>query len=140
MLNLKWTLSAVFAMSFVAAAPKAQAQQSRLATFTLPAQADFGGVTLPPGEYTISRVTATGIVRVAGEGGMATILAASIDSQAEVGSSKIILESVNGVLALKRFDSGILGTRFDFEVAKMVGRNHERAGVAPRSTVEIAAQ
>jgi hypothetical protein len=137
--KMNWTLGAILlAASYVGSAPSARAQQPSLGTFTLPVAAHFGSVVLQPGEYTISAITGTSMIRVAGEGGIATILAASIDTQAGREHGRITLANVNGTLALQRFDSGVTGKRFDFDVAKLPGKDSERLSASQRSAFEIA--
>jgi hypothetical protein len=134
--KMSWTLSAILlAASYVGTA---QAQQASLGTFTLPVAAHFGSVVLQPGEYRISALTGTSFIRVAGEGGIATILATSIDPQAGRDHGKLTLANVNGTFALQRFESGVTGTRFDFDIAKLRGKDSERLSASQRSAFEIA--
>ena len=137
--KMSWTLSAILlAASYVGTAPTAQAQQASLGTFTLPVAAHFGSVVLQPGEYRISALAGTSFIRVAGEGGIATILATSIDPQAGRDHGKLTLANVNGTFALQRFESGVTGTRFDFDIAKLRGKDSERLSASQRSAFEIA--
>ncbi len=137
MLKINWTLSAaLLAVSCAVTAPEARAQEAYHGTFTLPVAAHFGSVVLQPGEYTVSALRGTNFIRIRGDRGIATILPSSVDHQAAMSKSEITLENVNGAFALKRFDSGTLGSRFDFVVAKNVGRDSERASVG--SALQIA--
>jgi hypothetical protein len=139
MLKINWTLSAaLLAVSCAVTAPQARAQQAYHGAFTLPVAAHFGSVVLQPGEYSISTLERTRAIRVTGDGGTATILASSIDTEAAFGKGRITLENVNGAFALKRFDSGALGRRFDFVIAKTVGKDRERGNVAQGNVLEIA--
>jgi hypothetical protein len=46
--------------------------------------------------------------------------------------------NVNGVFALKRFDAGALGRRYDFVPdKKSLGKNSERASVGHETVIEV---
>lgn len=129
--KINWTLSAVMtAASLLAVAPAARAQQTNLGSFTLPVEARIGGTTLPPGDYKVSRVLGLSGLRIAGEGGMATVLAAAVDMHANCDHSELTFTNVNGVYELKTFESGTLGAKFDFHVKAVSSRDAERWSAA----------
>jgi hypothetical protein len=139
MSKTSWTLSTLFGVAlFVVAAPQAHAQQLQLGTFKLPVEAYFGDTVLQPGEYTISRVQGLSVIQIRGDAGTATILANSVDSEPQFDRGKMTLAAVNGTFALTRFDSGLLGRRYDFRPSKKsFGKNSERASVGHPATLEI---
>jgi hypothetical protein len=139
MSKMNWTLSAILGLaSLVAVAPQASAQPTNLGTFKLPVAAQFGDRVLQPGEYTVTRVEGMSAIRVRGEGGTATVMANSVDSEPTFDRSKMTLASINGTFALTRFDSGALGRRYDFVPnKKALSRNSERASIGHQSDLEI---
>src|SRR5215467_4878450 len=104
MSKLTWTKTAFLAAAACLMTASASAQQPYLAKFTLPMEAHFGNSVLHPGEYSIYRVVGMDAIRITGEGGTATVLAASAD-RAAADRSTITLENVGGVFAVKRLDS-----------------------------------
>ncbi len=141
MLRMNWTLSTILlAGSFGVIMPQANAQQSYHATFTLPVQARFGGVVLQPGEYTISThevPSGTNTVRITGDRGTATMIAAAVELEPESGHARLTLANVNGTYAVKRLDAGSVGKAFDFRIPKALPVT-ERAGTVLAGMIEIA--
>ncbi len=136
MLKVNWTLSAIL----MAVPFSAFAQQPYHGTFRLPVEAHFGSVVLQPGEYTVSTVEVpTGVkaVRFAGAHATATILAASVDPHSGAERGKLTLSNINGVYALTRLETGLMGKSFDFEVAKDIRNNVERAAT-PSDKLQVA--
>ena len=139
MLKMNWTLSAIMIAGLcVVSAPRAQAQQATLGTFTLPVAAHFGGVVLQPGDYTVSTLPGTNVIRIRGERGIATILASSIDDQAGFKHGSITLATGSGTFVLERFESSVLGRRFDFDTTRVLGKHSERASAGQGNAFEIA--
>jgi hypothetical protein len=130
MLNMNLALSAVMlAAAFAGTAPKASAQsQHYRGTFKLPVEARFGNVVLQPGNYTVSTMAGAKGLRITGDKGNVSILAAGSDIKTGTGNAKLILVDSDGVYALQSFESGALGHSLHF----LVGKN-------PRGTVERAA-
>jgi len=138
MKKVNWTLAMLFAATSLMTAPLALAQQTTLGTFNLPMEARFGGKILQPGEYTVARIDRMDALRIKGDGGTAIILASSIAPQPDSEHSRLTLASVNGGFALKGFESGVLGLKFNFATPKPVNKEWDRASVAQPSSVDIA--
>lgn len=140
MLNMKWTMSAVMlAAAFAGTAPKASAQsQHYRGSFTLPFEARFGKVILPPGSYTISTLEGAKGLRILGDKGNVAILAAASDLKPETKRAKMILVDSDGIYTLQSFESPTLGMALNFLVEKSPRKTIERA--AARPAVEVGMQ
>lgn len=111
-----------FAAALVLTVSEASAQP---ATFTLPFQAHFGNVTLPPGEYHMAMPTATSSIRAIylyGNGKVQATLPAAIDAYADSGDSHLEIVNIDGTYFVKRFVSGVTGTTYTFHLPKAVRR------------------
>ena len=136
MLNMKWTLSAVLlAGAFTASAQSAEHYRG---SFNLPVEARFGNVVLQPGSYTITTLEGAKGIRITGDQGKATLLAAGADRKPETHKAKIVLVESNGTYALESFESGSMGQTLHFLVTKPRG-SVERAAVA-KPTMEVGLQ
>jgi hypothetical protein len=141
MLNLKWTLSAVIlAASFAGIAPAASAQTSQhyRGKFTLPFEARFGDVVLPPAAYTITMLDGAKGIRIEGDKTSVTILAANYDLEPGTKKARMIMVDSHGMYALQSFESGSMNTALRFLVTKHPHAGVERAAVKP--TIEVGVQ
>lgn len=139
MLNMNWTLSAVMlAAGFVGTVSQASAQSQRYkGTFELPFEARFGNVVLQPGNYTVSTLEGAQGIRITGERGNVSILAAGYDLEPVNAKAKMLLVDSNGMYALQSFESGSMGKALRFVVTKPHG-SVEHAATKP--TIEVGMQ
>jgi hypothetical protein len=140
MLNMKWTLSAaILAAAFAGTAPQASAQSERFrGTFELPFEARFGKVVLQPGSYTVSTLEGAQGIRITGDKGKASLLAAGYDLKPGNGKAKMILVDSDGIYTLQSFESGSMGKALHFRVQKNPRGAVERAAAKP--TIEVGMQ
>jgi hypothetical protein len=140
MLNMKWTMSAaMLAAAFAGIAPQATAQsQHYRGTFELQVAARFGNVVLPPGSYTVSTLEGAKGIRITGENGKASILAAGYDVKPETENARMILVDSDGMYALQSFESGAMGKSLHFVVGKNRHGAVERAAAKP--AIEVGLQ
>jgi hypothetical protein len=139
MLNTKWTLSAVMlAAAFAAIAPEASAQsQHYRGAFTLAFEARFGDVVLQPGSYTVSSLEGAKGIRISGDNGKVSLLAAGYDLKPQSEKAKMVMVDTGGMYTLESFESGTMGMALRFHVAKNRGAV-ERAATKP--VVEVGMQ
>jgi hypothetical protein len=139
MLNMKWTMSAVMlAAAFAGTASQASAQSHYRGTFELPFEARFGKVVLQPGSYTVSTLEGTKGIRIMGERGAVSILAAGYDLKSANEKAKMVLVESGGIYTLQSFESGSMGTSFNFIIEKNPRGSVERAAV--KQTIEVGMQ
>jgi len=135
MLNMKWTLSAVMLAASVVAS--AQSQRYR-GTFKLPFEARFGNVVLQPGSYTVSTLEGARGIRITGDNGKASILAAGYDLEPGNEKARMILVDAGGTYALQSFEARGMGVALQFLVVKTPRGAVERAAAKP--AVEVGLQ
>ena len=135
MLNMKWTLSAVMLAASVVAS--AQSQRYR-GTFQLPFEARFGNVVLQPGSYTVSTLEGARGIRITGDKGKASILAAGYDLEPGNEKARMILVDAGGTYALQSFEARGMGVALQFLVVKTPRGAVERAATKP--AVEVGLQ
>jgi hypothetical protein len=131
MLNMKWTMSAVMlaaALAGTASQASAQTSQNYRGKFELPFEARFGDVVLQPGSYTVATLEGARGLRILGERGSVSILAAGYDLKPGTAKAKLTLVESNGMYALRSFESGSMGEALQFLVMK-----------SPRGTVDLTA-
>jgi hypothetical protein len=138
MLNMKWTLSAVMLAASFAGTASAQSEYYR-GRFTLPVEARFGNVLLQPGNYTVSTLEGARGIRIIGDNGKASLLAAGYDLKPGTEKSRMILVDSNGTYALESFESGVMGKSLRFYVSKKPHSAVERAA-AVKPTIEVGMQ
>lgn len=140
MLNMKWTLSAVMlAAAFAGTAPQASAQSEHYrGAFKLPFEARFGNVVLQPGSYSVSTLEGAKGIRITGDKGNVSILAAGYDLKPETEKARMILVDSDGMYALQSFESGAMGKALHFYVGKNPRGAVERAAAKP--TIEVGMQ
>jgi len=139
MLNMKWTLSAMMlAGAFAGTVQQANAQTVNYrGTFKLQFEARFGNVVLQPGSYTVSTLQGAQGIRITGENGSASILAAGYDLEPGTSKARMLMVESDGIYSLQSFESGAMGKAFHFIVPKNHGAV-ERAAVRP--TIEVGMQ
>jgi hypothetical protein len=139
MLNMKLTLSAVMlAAAFAGTSSLAVAQaQNYRGTFELQVEARFGKIVLPPGSYTVSTIEGAKGLRITGEKGNASLLAAGYDLRPGTEKARMILVDAGGMYTLQSFESGAMGKSLHFYVGKNP-RGTERA--ASRPAIEVGLQ
>jgi hypothetical protein len=139
MLNMKWTLSVVMlAAAFAGTASQASAQSQRYrGAFKLPFEARFGNVVLQPGSYTVSTLEGARGIRIAGDNGNVSILAAGYDLEPGNEKARMIMVDEGGMYALQSFESRATGVALRFLVVKSP-RAIERASAKP--AVEVGLQ
>jgi hypothetical protein len=137
MLNMKWTLSAVMLAGAFVGIASAQSQNYR-GTFELPVEARFGNVILQPGSYTVSSLEQAKGIRITGDKGKASILAASYDLTPGTEKARMILVESNGMYALQSFEVGSMGKALHFHVQKNSRGAVERAATKP--AIEVGLQ
>jgi hypothetical protein len=135
MLNMKWTLSVVMLAASVVAS--AQSQRYR-GTFELPFEARFGNVVLQPGSYTVSTLEGTRGIRITGDNGNTSILAAGYDLEPGNEKARMILVDAGGTYALQSFEARGMGVALQFLVVKTPRGAVERAAAKP--AVEVGLQ
>jgi hypothetical protein len=131
MLNMKWTMSAVMlaaALAGTASQASAQTAQNYRGTFKLPFEARFGNTVLPPGSYTVSTLEGAKGLRILGEKGSVSILAAGYDLKPRTAKARMTLVEADGMYTLRTFESGTMGQALQFLVPKN-----------PRGTVDLTA-
>ena len=139
MLRTKFVFGAVMlAGALGVLSPLASAQEYK-AKFSLPVETYWGGTILQPGEYTVwtenDRPAAT-VLRVSGNGKIATALIGPVEFRTITGHSRIVLVDVGGMYALREFEAGVLGKSFSFALPKSI---HGKAGrVSIPAVTEIA--
>jgi hypothetical protein len=137
MLNMKWTMSAVMLAGAFASQASAQSQHYRGA-FKLDFEARFGNVVLQPGSYTVSTLEGAKGIRITGDKGHVSILAAGYDLKPQAENARMILVDSNGMYALQSFESGAMGKALHFNVAKNPRGPVERAAAKP--VIEVGLQ
>ena len=140
MLNMNWTLSAVMlAAAFAGTAPQASAQsQNYRGAFTLDFEARFGNTVLQPGHYSVSTLEGAKGIRITGENGNASILAAGYELKPGTDKARMTLVDANGMYVLRTFESGAMGKSLYFHTPKTPRGSVERA--ATRAAVEVGMQ
>ncbi|HVO99165.1 MAG TPA: hypothetical protein VMT15_13915 [Bryobacteraceae bacterium] len=120
MLNMKWTVSAIMlAAALAGTTPQASAQsQHYRGDFDLPFEARFGNVILQPGSYTVSMLEGAKGIRITGDKGSVSILAASYDLTPGTEKGRMVLVDSHGIYALRSFESGAIGKALHFPVWK----------------------
>ena len=99
----------------------ANAQQS-YGKFTLPVEAQWKGITLPPGHYTFRFERPLGTMAVAREGRhLAMILADSVDHEASSQSS-LVLQEAGGVVAIRELRLAGSDLVLNYGPARAAGR------------------
>jgi hypothetical protein len=140
MLRMKFAFGAVMLASALGVlSPRANAQEYK-GKFNLPSETYWGGTVLQPGEYMVWTEDArpgAAVLRVSGNGKIATALIGAVEFRTINGHGRIVLVDVGGIYALKEFDTGVLGKSFSFALPKA---NHERVDRAstPAAVTEIA--
>jgi hypothetical protein len=130
MLRIRFVFGALMlAAALGVVSPRANAQDYK-GKFSLPYETYWGGTVLQPGEYTVwtedARPGAT-VLRVSGNGKIATALIGPVELRNFTGQSRIVLVEAGGIYALKEFDAGVLGKSFSFALPK--GRANMPAAV-----------
>jgi hypothetical protein len=140
MLNMKWALSAaILAAAFAGTAPQASAQSERYrGTFELPFEARFGNVVLPAGNYEVSVLEGAKGIRIIGDNGKASLLAAGYDLKPGTEKARMILVDSDGIYTLQSFESGAMGKSLHFVVRKNPRGATERAAAKP--AIEVGMQ
>jgi hypothetical protein len=139
MLRMKFAFCTVMlAAAMGVLSPRASAQDYK-GKFSLPVETYWGGTVLQPGEYTVwtedARPGAT-VLRVSGNGKIATALIGPVELRAFTGHTRIVLVEAGGIYALREFEAGVLGKSFSFALPKAIHERVERAGV-PAAVTEI---
>jgi hypothetical protein len=137
MLNMKWTLSAVVLAAAFAGTASAQSEHYR-GSFKLLFEARFGNVVLEPGDYTVSSLGGAHGLRIVGDKGTVSILAAGTDVKPATESARMTFVDSDGMYALQSFESGAMGQSLQFHVKKNSRGPVERASVKP--TIEVGMQ
>jgi hypothetical protein len=137
MLRMKFAFGAVMLAAAVGVlSPRANAQEYK-GKLSLPVETYWGGTVLQPGQYTVWTDDArpgAAVLRVSGNGKIATALIGSVEFRTINGHGRIVLVDVGGIYALKEFDTGALGKSFSFAVPKAIHERVDRAGVPPAVT------
>ena len=120
--RMHYTLgAALVALALGVTAPSANAQENYKGTFNLPFETHWGGAVLQPGEYTVSiegGVYGPKIIRVRGNGQVATALAPAYEVKPVTDSGHLKLVKVGGVYTLYRLDAGLIGQSYTFSLPK----------------------
>jgi hypothetical protein len=114
--------AAIFGIGLTLTAALAMANE---ATFTLPFAAHVGNVTLNPGEYRISApevVNNVHVVYLYGDGKVKATMPASVGMNPESGRSYLELVNVGGVYFVQKYNAGLSGRTYSFEIPKKVRR------------------
>jgi hypothetical protein len=139
MLRMKFAFGAVMlAAALGVLSPRANAQEYK-GKFSLPNETYWGGTVLQPGEYTVWTEDArpgAAVLRVSGNGKIATALIGAVEFRTTNGHGRIVLVDVGGMYALKEFDTGVVGKSFSFALPKAIHEKVDRAGV-PAAVTEI---
>ena len=140
MLNMNWALSAaMLAGAFAGTAPLANAQSDHYrGSFQLPFEARFGNVVLQPGSYSVSTLEGAKGIRITGEKGNVSILAAGYNLEPGTAGARMIMADSGGTYALETFESGAMGKALHFVVGKNRRGPVERA--AAKTTIEVGLQ
>lgn len=140
MLNMKWTMSAVMlAAAFAGTASQVSAQsQNYRGSFNLQVEARFGSVVLPPGNYTVSTLEGAKGIRITGDNGSASILAAGYNVKPDTDRARMTLVEANGMYQLRTFESGAMGKALYFHLPKTPRGGVERASAKP--AIEVGMQ
>jgi hypothetical protein len=129
---MKWTLSAVMLAASLASAQ----MPSYRGKFTLPFEARFGNVVLQPGSYTVATLNGAKGIRITGDNGHVSLLAAGSDVKPTTERARMILVDKNGMYALQSFESGSMGVELQFLVTK----HPDRMAATARPNVEVGLQ
>ncbi len=139
MLRMKFAFGAVMLTAALGVfSPRANAQEYK-GKFTLPSETYWGGTVLQPGEYTVWTEDArpgTSVLRVSGNGTIATALIGPIEFRTITGHSRIVLVEVGGIYALREFDAGSVGKSFSFALPKTIHEKGDRARM-PAAVTEV---
>jgi hypothetical protein len=139
MLRMKFAFGSVMlAATLGVLSPLANAQEYK-GKFSLPVETYWGGTVLQPGEYTVwtedARPGST-VLRVSGNGKIATALIGPVEIRAITGHNKIVLVEVGGIYALREFDAGAVGKSFSFTLPRAIHEKGDRARM-PAAVTEI---
>jgi len=137
---MKFAFGAVMlAASLGVFSPRANAQEYK-GKFNLPFETYWGGTVLQPGDYTVwtenDRPGAT-VLRVSGNGKIATALIGPVEFRKITGHSRLVLVEVGGIYALREFEAGVLGKSFSFALPRAIHERVDRASM-PAAVTEIA--
>ena len=140
MLNMKWALSAMMlAAAFAGTVRQANAQTVHYrGTFELQFEARFGNVVLQPGSYTVSTLEGAQGIRITGEKGNVSVLAAGYELEPGTSKARMLMVESNGIYTLQSFESGAMGKALHFIVPKNSQGAVERASA--KSTIEVGMQ
>jgi len=140
MLNMKWTLSAaILAAAIAGTAPQASAQsQNYRGTFELPFEARFGKVILQPGSYTVSTLGGAKGIRITGDKGKVSLLAAGDDLKPQTEKTRMVFVDSGGMYALESFESRTMDKALHFLVGKNPREAIDRAAAKP--AIEVGMQ
>jgi hypothetical protein len=122
-----------------ALSPRANAQEYK-GKFSLPYETYWGGTVLQPGEYTVWTENAqpgATLLRVSGNGKIATALIGPVELRAFTDHTRIVLVEAGGIYALREFDAGVIGKSFWFAVPRAIHEKGDRARM-PAAVTEIS--
>jgi hypothetical protein len=140
MLRMKFAFGAVMLAAVLGVVSPAANAQEYKGKFSLPVETYWGGTVLQPGDYTVwtenDRPGAT-VLRVSGNGKIATALIGPVEFRTISGHNRIVLVEAGGMYALREFDAGVLGKSFSFALPKANHKRVDRASL-PAAVTEIA--
>jgi hypothetical protein len=124
-----------------AAVSQANARQLYRGTVSLPHETSWGGAVLQPGPHIIQiedGFDGIPVIHVFGQGEQLRIRGSAFDLEPLSSHGSLTLVNVGGTSAVKRFDAGVIGKSFDFNVSKVKRSKMERAGAEPGTTVSVS--
>jgi hypothetical protein len=124
-----------FALGLIITASLALAGE---ATFQLPVETHLGHLTLSPGSYRI--FTTINAVYVYGNGKLQATLPLSVGTQSERGRSYLELVNVGGAYYVRKYNAGVAGQTFTFDIPKKIRREALAKLRATSVPVSAAAQ
>jgi hypothetical protein len=140
MLRMKFAFGAVVLAAVLGVlSPRANAQEYK-GKFSLPVETYWGGTVLQPGEYTVWTEDArpgAAVLRVSGNGKIATALIGPVEFRTISGRGRIVLVEVGGIYALREFEAGVVGKSFSFALPRAIHEKSDKAGM-PAAVTEIA--
>jgi hypothetical protein len=138
-LNKLFTLS--LALVTLVGVTAAGACAETITTFTLPIEAYWDSTLLQPGTYTLTvnkTTSGTDMIILRGEGVAARFLVPALFERAS-GNSRLELDAINGVYAVREFDVHATGTSYKFNVSKAVRSLTLRGAATQPVTIAVSA-
>jgi hypothetical protein len=124
-----FTKLGVAALALGALAASGNAQNVYKGKFTLPAQTNWGGATLPAGDYTFDMLSTSSPYRlyIHGERVNAIVMAASTDDRAVSDHAQLNLVGIADVETVQTFDAPELGLTFIYSTPPQKHTGHKEA-------------